>query len=391
MELSVCVESIKSAVVDEISCHFPKGIIDFVDFDYDAKSKETGYISGVLQIHLIDEFVVGPEYRDSYIVYPIGVYKSSIPFSEAVSELRQEIAKYMKVVERKGYLLSKEVKGKDQILSKVNEALSFASNMYGCSVDSLSFTFQVQNLIRVFQYDYYKNYGEFLDDLESYVKENGRLPEGNTHLYFLYSYLSTMQECLSFEERERFSSIKFQVTQKHITELLDAIENFCTEHKRWYNKGEGGSTLFWMYNYINLGKVSDKQLTKFNDLYARYAPTFSEAEHTVVSYLNHEGYVVKVQYEFEDCRHVVPLPFDIAFWVAGKLCLVECNGLQHYKPVDCFGGKSGFEARQRNDEIKRSYCKENNIPLLEIPYTVDAEGIPSELEIFIEKVKKGKY
>ena len=50
-------------------------------------------------------------------------------------------------------------------------------------------------------------------------------------------------------------------------------------------------------------------------------------------------------------------------------CFIECQGEQHYKPVDEFGGEKGFRNRKRNDEKKREYAREKNIPLIEIPYT----------------------
>jgi hypothetical protein len=52
---------------------------------------------------------------------------------------------------------------------------------------------------------------------------------------------------------------------------------------------------------------------------------------------------------------------------------IEIQGKQHYEPVD-FGGRprewsiQDFKIQQIRDQIKRDYCKENNIKLLEIPY-----------------------
>lgn len=49
-------------------------------------------------------------------------------------------------------------------------------------------------------------------------------------------------------------------------------------------------------------------------------------------------------------------------------CLIECQGEQHYKPVNEFGGNCQFENQQRNDELKRNYAKKQGIPLYEISY-----------------------
>lgn len=389
MELSVCIQKIEEAARKEVSLHFPEEIIKFINFDCDSKSKISGYVSGMLQICLVDGFVVGPEYTNSYIVIPFGSYKNSVAMMEGISELRSEISRYMGVVERSGFLLSKEIQGSVNILLRVSEALDYTCKLCGCSKEELPFNEQTRNMIRVFQYDYYSNYSELVADIKKYVVENGRLPEGNSHMYLLYSNLGSMLDCLSSEDRETYLSVKELAQQKHIDKLISEVEDFCSINNRWYRDGESGSTLFWIYNYMNLGKMSRAQINRFNELYAKYVATYSEAEYTVMSYLNRTGYIAKAQYVFKDCRNLVPLPFDVAFWVGGKLCLIECNGRQHYEPVSCFGGKVGFESRKRNDEIKKKYCEENDIPLLVIPYTVDAEGIPSEIELFIEKVRRG--
>ena len=64
--------------------------------------------------------------------------------------------------------------------------------------------------------------------------------------------------------------------------------------------------------------------------------------------------------------------------------LIEVQGEQHYQPV-CFGGISKDEAihkfkiQQIKDNIKREYCKNKNIQLLEIPYW-DYKNIEQILE-----------
>lgn len=50
--------------------------------------------------------------------------------------------------------------------------------------------------------------------------------------------------------------------------------------------------------------------------------------------------------------------------------LIEYDGIQHYYPVDYFGGEEELKYRQKCDTIKNNWCKENNIDLIRIPYTV---------------------
>lgn len=50
--------------------------------------------------------------------------------------------------------------------------------------------------------------------------------------------------------------------------------------------------------------------------------------------------------------------------------LIECQGGQHYFPVDLWGGKEVFEKQQKHDDMKRQYAINHNIELIEIPYTM---------------------
>lgn len=69
------------------------------------------------------------------------------------------------------------------------------------------------------------------------------------------------------------------------------------------------------------------------------------------------------------------LRFDFGiFNENNKLCyLIEYNGLQHYESVEHFGGEIEFQKRIYNDNLKKDFCKENNIPLIIIKYNEKIE------------------
>lgn len=76
------------------------------------------------------------------------------------------------------------------------------------------------------------------------------------------------------------------------------------------------------------------------------------------------------QYTFNDCisNKNYPLYFDFAIFKNNKLhCLIEFQGQQHYEEIASFS--ETLADRAERDEIKRKYCKNNNISLIEIPYT----------------------
>lgn len=73
---------------------------------------------------------------------------------------------------------------------------------------------------------------------------------------------------------------------------------------------------------------------------------------------------------FEDLAYIRKLKFDFGILENEKvICLIEFQGEQHYTSSDFFGGEKNYEKQKIRDEMKREYCKNNNIPLIEIPYT----------------------
>ncbi len=59
----------------------------------------------------------------------------------------------------------------------------------------------------------------------------------------------------------------------------------------------------------------------------------------------------------------------IDIFIPSKQIAFEFQGEQHYTPIDYFGGEQGFIERQFLDEKKRVLCKENNVVLIEWPYS----------------------
>ena len=78
----------------------------------------------------------------------------------------------------------------------------------------------------------------------------------------------------------------------------------------------------------------------------------------------------KINYEkekcFEKCVGERMLPFD--FYLPEYNMCIEYQGQQHYHPVEVFKGENGFKLRQKYDKIKKDFCLNNGIKLVEIPY-----------------------
>jgi hypothetical protein len=95
--------------------------------------------------------------------------------------------------------------------------------------------------------------------------------------------------------------------------------------------------------------------------------TKSKGEEHVKLTLDKLNYNYIREYRFDDCRGIQKtLPFD--FYLEQFNLCIEFQGIQHFEPVEIFGGEKQFKIQQFNDNCKREYCKSKNINLLEIPY-----------------------
>src|SRR5699024_11548816 len=85
-----------------------------------------------------------------------------------------------------------------------------------------------------------------------------------------------------------------------------------------------------------------------------------------------------MEYRFDDCRNILPLPFD--FYIPKYNLCIEYHGEQHYKDSGWFNSTEEFNDLQKRDRIKKQYCIDNDIDFLEIPYNYRSEEHTSELQ-----------
>jgi hypothetical protein len=90
----------------------------------------------------------------------------------------------------------------------------------------------------------------------------------------------------------------------------------------------------------------------------------SKGEKEVRKVLENNNVKYIEQYVFEDCIYKSPLKFD--FYLPEYNVCIEYDGIQHFEPIDFFGGEKAFLENKKRDSIKDIYCKENNIKLIRI-------------------------
>lgn len=127
----------------------------------------------------------------------------------------------------------------------------------------------------------------------------------------------------------------------------------CNECGQWFSKKSN--------NHLNRGTCPYHKMSKGERNIKLFLDTFD------INY--------KQQERFVECKNIIQLPFDFSLKdINGNLIsLIEFQGAQHFKPVN-FGGigddvaLENFEQVKFRDKIKKKYCVDNNIPLLEITY-----------------------
>lgn len=104
----------------------------------------------------------------------------------------------------------------------------------------------------------------------------------------------------------------------------------------------------------------------------------SSGERKIRWFLTQNKIEFEEQKTFDGCKYKQLLLFD--FYLPQYNLCIEYQGLQHYQITNCFGGEKEFELRQKRDNIKREFCKNNNINLLEIKYN---ESIKNKLNFYL--------
>ena len=97
----------------------------------------------------------------------------------------------------------------------------------------------------------------------------------------------------------------------------------------------------------------------------------SKGENTIRQWLIEHNVKFDSQKRFNDCCDKNPLPFD--FYLPDYNYCIEYDGVQHFEPIDYFGGQEAFERTVEHDNMKNEYCKNNGIELLRIPYFKNVE------------------
>lgn len=114
----------------------------------------------------------------------------------------------------------------------------------------------------------------------------------------------------------------------------------------------------------------------------------SHLEKQVRAFLNQNGILFVEQQTFDWLIDVGHMFLD--FFIPEYNVAIECQGTQHFKPYEVFGGEESLLETQRRDNLKRRLCEEHDIRILyfsnlriKYPYQVF-----ENLDILIEAIKE---
>ena len=108
----------------------------------------------------------------------------------------------------------------------------------------------------------------------------------------------------------------------------------------------------------------------------------SHGNNLIKQVLDNKGVLYQKEITFSDCKSPTGalLKFDFGIFANNELLvLIEYNGIQHYCPVEFFGGEEALEKQQERDNIKIQYCKEKQYRLEIIKYDENLEERMEEI------------
>lgn len=112
----------------------------------------------------------------------------------------------------------------------------------------------------------------------------------------------------------------------------------------------------------------------------------SSGERTIYTYLKNRGIDMSVHHSFDDLLGVGGRPLSYDFYLPDYHLLIEFQGLQHFEPVDVFGGEEHFKIQQEHDARKAAYAQEHNYLFVTINYD-EEQNICSILDSIFRFIK----
>lgn len=110
----------------------------------------------------------------------------------------------------------------------------------------------------------------------------------------------------------------------------------------------------------------------------------SSGESLIISILQK----LNINYEYQKKFNDLDRLFIFDFYLPDDNTIIEYNGIQHYEPVEYFGGEIRFQQQLEIDEQKKEWCKQKGFKFLEISYKQFSQLNEEFLKNLIKEVKE---
>lgn len=216
------------------------------------------------------------------------------------------------------------------------------------------------------EYEYYK----VIDRNEERTKQNGRNVFWNCKCHCGNSFVSTTTD-ITKQKRKSCGCMKSQLTgQAHFQDIAGETfgELYVIERDYEYSQNGNKPRTYWKCKCSCGNIISVDRTHLVGRGQSSCGCKNSIGELNINKLLTDNNITYKSQYTNSDLRTDKNgyLRYDFAIFENNNLIrLIEFDGEQHYKQEDFFGK---LEITQHRDNLKNIYAKENNIPLVRIPY-----------------------
>ena len=211
------------------------------------------------------------------------------------------------------------------------------------------------------------NFGSSYEPITVKCKKCGLIKTyANTqNLYNLTHYCNCDIEKYSIEELTKM----LPITVREEFEILNEIASTANDKIKVRHKDCG---------FIFETKIP---YLKFKDINCPQCQRkYSKGEKAIRKYLEKNKLNFETQYHFSNTE-IVKLSFDFKVNFNNKIYLIEFQGIQHFKPVEWFGGEERYKKQIKYDNEKKIFCKKNNYIFIEILYS-DLDNIDNILNCY---------
>ena len=201
-------------------------------------------------------------------------------------------------------------------------------------------------------------HGEFLMSLNNHLRGEGCLICAKDHL----STIKRKPYSQFIQESNLIHYNKYEYPEINYKSLADKIKIHCTACNNDFYLNASSH----LYQKQGCPYCSNKE---------------SKGERFVRHYLDSINIKYNQWYSLKQDEY--SFIFDFYIKINEQIYIIEYNGIQHYKPINLFGGESRFQWQQERDLKLRQFCDKNNYKLLEIKYDLKDDEIKQLINKFL--------